>query len=86
MHKLSDDAMMCLICKLEMKSFKEYSVKRHFERKHSEFNDLTDDQKKTLYDKKLNEHFDLRNAIMNQLSSSELVTLAGMKICWLLIK
>ena len=78
------------LCNKSSKTIKEYNVKRHYQRKHSDFDEnlkeVSDSQRQIIYDQKFDAFYYLRYKMSMSLTKNDLISLASLKIIWVLLK
>ena len=78
---------LCLLCDQRLTSMKEYSIKRHFERIHSEeMSKMSEMEKKDLYEMKFRAKQSMKSKMGLYLNQASLLTLASLKISYILLK
>ena len=78
------------LCNKSSKTIKEYNVKRHYQWKHSDFDEnlkeVSDSQRQIIYDQKFDAFYYLRYKMSMSLTKNDLISLASLKIIWVLLK
>ena len=63
--------IICLACNTRLGNFKQYSLQRHWDRKHEETDKISAEEREKLYQTKLDKYFGMGNSLRNELTSSE---------------